>query len=1060
MTIKEYLSSLNSYYKQGIATEHTFRGDLQQLVEFLVKGIKATNEPKRIQCGAPDYVITRTDRPIGFIEAKDIDVDLGARQHREQFDRYRNALNNLIITDYLYFEFYKEAELYDSVRIGEIRNGQIYPIESSFDKFTQLLNNFCAYEGQTIKSSKKLAVLMAAKARLLGEVIEKILLRDTESEIFGQYRAFQNVLIDSITEDEFADIYAQTITYGMFAARLHDDTPEDFTRKEAAEKIPKSNPFLRKMFQYIAGYDLDIRMVWIVDALADLFKHTDVYAILRTFGKSTQQHDPIIHFYETFLQEYDPALRELRGVWYTPAPVVDFIVRSVDEILKKEFGIKEGLASREKITIERSVIQSKDKRYKDNKKKEKRTYHKVQILDPATGTGTFLATIVKHIASKFTNNKGMWNGYVKEHLIPRLNGFELLMASYAMAHLKMDMVLKETGYTPEDDQRFNIYLTDSLEESHSDFGTLFASWLSDEANAANNIKRDTPIMCILGNPPYNGESANKGEWIMSLMDDYKKEPNTLKKLKERNSKWINNDYVKFIRYSQHYIERNGSGLVAFINPHAFVDNPTYRGMRWNLLKTYDKIYIVDLHGDTKKREQCPDGSKDENVFDIQQGVSINVLIKTGTKRSNQLAKVFYSDIYGVRHRKYKALEESSISNLKFSEIKNMGPMYFMNPKNYSLIESYNKSFSLKDLFAINGVGICTKRAKIAIQFNQEQIIELVEDFNNLPEEKLKIKYSIKTESRDQKVSYAQNNIRDFGLNEENFKEITYRPFDKRWTYFTNKSKGFLAYPVFDVMKHLAYCENIGIIIGRQGSVVGSMPWNLVFMTDCITDLNIYYRGGGQVFPLYVYSDQQDLYGVTKKPNFKKNIVQKFVSKLNLEFTSETRVGKAFFTALDTLDYIYAVLHSPQYRDIYDDFLKVDYPRIPYPTDQDKFWKLVELGKQIREIHLMETTGVANVSYPVEGTNEVTRRIVKKDFVITDKKNQIGRIWINEDQYFDNIPVKAWEFYIGGYQPAQKWLKDRKDTVLSFDDLEHYMNIVNALLETERLMQEIDEVGVI
>lgn len=558
-----------------------------------------------------------------------------------------------------------------------MRNNEIVSLDHNFDKFTQLIQDFCRYEGQTIKSAKRLAELMAAKARLLAMSLRNAIEQDEKekesSELSAELDAFRKVLIDTLTPKEFADIYAQTISYGMFAARLYDKTLRTFSRMEAASLIPHSNPFLRKMFQKIATFDLDIRIAWIVNALADVFKHTDVAAILKNFGKSTQQHDPIIHFYETFLAEYDPKLRKSRGVWYTPEPVVYFIVRAVDGILKSDFGIVDGLASRETVQVERAIDQSRDGRTKDGTKKELRTYHKVQILDPATGTGTFLAEVIKQIYPRFQNNKGMWSGYVREHLIPRLNGFELLMASYAMAHLKMDLLLKETGYKAQDEQRFNIFLTNSLEESHPDMGTLFASWLSDEANAANRVKRDTPVMCIIGNPPYSGESQNQGKWIMGLMEDYKKEPNTTHRLKERNPKWVNDDYVKFLRYAQHYVERNGSGIVVYINPHGFLDNPTFRGMRWNLLKTYDKIYTIDLHGNAKKKEVCPDGSKDENVFDIMQGVAITLFVKTGQKHPNELGKVFHYDLWGKREDKYQYLFENNISSVPFVKLENRPP---------------------------------------------------------------------------------------------------------------------------------------------------------------------------------------------------------------------------------------------------------------------------------------------------------------------------------------------------------------------------------------------------
>jgi hypothetical protein len=572
MTLDQYIDNINKRYKLGNATEHTFRGDLQQLIESIVPEISATNEPKRQKCGAPDYILMKKDIPVGFIEAKDIgDKDMeGAKKNgnKEQFDRYKASLGNLIFTDYLNFYIYHDGEFVTKVSIGNLqfpssggvpdgRGGDIVSLPENFATFTNLIKDFCAHKGQTIKSSKKLAEMMAAKARLLSDVIEKALTRDEvkqeDSTLKDQMEAFKQILIHDITPKGFADVYAQTIAYGMFAARLHDPTLPTFSRQEAAELIPKSNPFLRKLFGYIAGPDLDDRIKWIVDGLVEIFLACNVAEILKNYGKTTKMEDPIFHFYETFLSEYDPALRKARGVWYTPAPVVNFIVRAVDDILKTEFDLPQGLADTSKTTIQVGV-QSTDKRYTDNIKKIDQEVHRVQILDPATGTGTFLAEVVKHIHKKFVGQQGIWSKYVETHLLPRLNGFELLMASYAMAHLQLDLLLTETGYKPfpsnggvpegrgGNNPRLRVYLTNSLEESHPDTGTLFANWLSSEANEANRIKRDTPVMVIMGNPPYSVSSNNKSEWIENLTADYKKE------LQERNIQSLSDDYIKFIRF--------------------------------------------------------------------------------------------------------------------------------------------------------------------------------------------------------------------------------------------------------------------------------------------------------------------------------------------------------------------------------------------------------------------------------------------------------------------------------------------------------------------------------
>lgn len=1017
MTISNYIDNLDQRFRLGNATEHTFRGDLQQLLETLVPGIRATNEPKRQSCGAPDYILTKRDIPVGFIEAKDIgDKDLDGTKktgNKEQFDRYKASLNNLIFTDYIHFHLYREGEFITKIAIAEITDKGIKPLPENFARFENLIKDFCTHVGQTIKSPKKLAEMMAGKARLLADIIGNALTSDEvnhdNSTLRDQKEAFKKILIHDITPRGFADVYAQTIAYGMFAARLHDSTMETFGRREAAELIPKSNPFLRKLFGYIAGPDIDERIKWVVENLAEIFLACNVKEILKNYGKATKMEDPIIHFYETFLSEYDPKLRKARGVWYTPQPVVNFIVRAVDDILKTEFDLPHGLADTSKTTIKVNT-QTEDKRSATGYKQVEQEVHKVQILDPATGTGTFLAEVVKHIHQKFQGQQGIWSNYVESHLLPRLNGFELLMASYAMAHLKLDLLLTETGYKPTTNQRFRVYLTNSLEEHHKDTGTLFANWLSTEANEANHIKRDTPVMCVIGNPPYSGESANKGEWIMGLMEDYKKEPGGKEKLKERNPKAINDDYVKFLRYGQYFIEKNGSGVLAFINPHGFLDNPTFRGMRWNLLKTYDKIYTIDLHGNAKKKETTPDGSADQNVFDIMQGVSINVFVKTGKKKSNELGKVLHYDLYGKRDFKYDYLSNNSLKTMTFNEISNVTPNYFMIPKDYQKEEDFSKSIDISELFIKYGMGIATGNDAAFVAFDKNEL---------------------------------QNRFE----NDKFIETIDYRLFDKRFIYndYTLIERGREG-----LMRNMIGKSNLGLISLKRARKNFSNKYGVV---NSIADKSIVSTlDNGYLFPLYLYpqtNGQQTIEQTEeRKPNLKTEIVKQIAEKLGLTFTNEKETTENTFAPIDLLDYIYAVLHSPSYREKYKEFLKIDFPRVPYPKDKETFWQLVKLGGEIRKIHLLESPIVEQyiTQYPIDGNNVVGR-----------PKYKDGKVYINDTQYFDNVPQVAWEFYIGGYQPAQKWLKDRKDRKLEFDDILHYQKIIVALTETDRLMKEIDKI---
>ena len=694
--LHNYIENINRLFVTGNAREHSYRGDLQDLLNKIIddKDIVVTNEPARIvNVGAPDYSITKKDIPIGYIEAKDINKPLNSKDYTEQFDRYKNALDNLIITDYMDFWFYKSGELTNKIKIAKIEDNKIVALEENFLLFINNIKSFTTQISQTITSPSKLAKMMAGKARLLQNVIERAIISEDESDannsLREQLEVFKATLIHDITPESFADIYAQTIAYGMFAARLHDETMNTFTRQEAVFLIPKSNPFLRGLFNYVSGAECDDRIIWIIDSLAEIFLATDVKKLLDGFSQKSGMNDPIIHFYETFLSEYNPALRKSRGVWYTPQAVVNFIVRACDEVLKDEFDLSDGLSDETKIRIKVDDINSGYTKSGQKIKKELEV-HKVQILDPATGTGTFLAETIKFIKKDFWG--GSWSSYVEEHLIPRLNGFELLMASYAMAHLKLDLLLLETGYKPSKEQkRFNIFLTNSLEEHHEQSGNLFASYLANESKEADRVKKDVPVMVVMGNPPYAVSSSNKNEWIQNLIADYKKN------LNERKIN-LDDDYIKFIRYGQHYIEKNGEGILAYISNNSFIDGITHRQMRKSLLECFDKIYILDLHGNAKKKETAPDGSKDENVFDIMQGVSINIFIKKKQK-SKKLADVYHYDLYGKRDLKYEFLDQNNLKTIKWEKLDYSEPNYFFVKKDFADIKEYEKNW----LFLIEAV---------------------------------------------------------------------------------------------------------------------------------------------------------------------------------------------------------------------------------------------------------------------------------------------------------------------------------------------------------------------
>ena len=1052
MTATEYIKELNAQHKTGKATEHSYRPALKELLQSLLPKMTVINEPKRYNFGAPDYILMRSDVPVAFIEAKDFikTNDLaGRKENKEQFDRYKQSLDNIIFTDYLDFWLYRNGEFVDSVRLAELKGDKIVLVSENEAKFVSLIEHLANAQPQKITSSKKLAEIMAGKARLLADVIRQSLTQDIDeqSDIYGQMQAFKEVLMHDITPESFADIYAQTIAYGMFAARLHDKTPDTFSRQEAASLIPRTNPFLRQMFQYIAGYDLDERVAWIVDDLAEAFRASDINKVMAGYGKRTRQQDPMIHFYEDFLSAYDQRLRKNCGVYYTPQPVVNYIVRAVDEILQSEFGLPMGLADTSKTKVK--VLNQKVK------KSDKDTYevetHKVQILDPATGTGTFLAEVIHAIHDKMKGQQGMWQSYVEKHLLPRINGFELLVASYAMAHLKLDMVLSETGYVSNSNQRLRVYLTNSLEEHHPDAGTLFANALSNEANQANHIKRDAPVMVVIGNPPYSGISDNNFDWIMRLIEDYKYVNDV--HFNERKH-WLNDDYVKFIRLGQSFVDKNNEGVMAYINNHSFLDNPTFRGMRWSLMQSFDKIYIIDLHGNSKKKEVCPDGSKDENVFDIQQGVSINIFIKNGKKRKGELAEVYHCDIYGKRQDKYDYLTENSLSSTAFKRLEPNEPFYFFVPRDESNRVEYERGFRMEDIFPLNTTGVVTARDGLVIDIDKEALYQRIKTFCNMEHSDTDVRGMFFGSKKDGKypagdtrgwsLSTARKTIADYD-HLAIIKPIDYRPFDTRYIYYDGS---MVDWGREKLMQHFLIGNNVGLVVSRQCA----SDWRYAFVTNKICEFNLTGTAGrfgsGYAFPLYAYHNE---YGsITRQPNLDMEIVGQIAEKIGLQFEAEQSGNEGTFTPIDLLDYIYGVLHTPSYRKQYNEFLKTDFPRIPYPADANEFRRIAKVGGELRKVHLMEASLPMVTEFNVAGSN-----IVEAAKVTDGNGDGLYKVWINAEQYFDNVPRVAWEFYIGGYQPAQKWLKDRKGMTLEWDDVMHYQRIISALCKTNELMKQLD-----
>ena len=1032
--VSDFIIRVQAVHKTGIAREHAYRPALHDLLKALDNNLTPVNDPAKSDVGAPDFIILRDTIAIGHLEAKDIDIDIRAMKdaNKRQMDRYVGGLANLIYTNCLDWDFYRDGQRIASVRIGDYLMG-IQPIPDNFAQLENLLRDFVAQRPQSITRPEDLAARMAGKAVLIKDVLFNALRTDPDlrSELGGQYQAFREHLIHDIGPEDFADIYAETIAYGMFAARLHDDTPDTFSRQEALNLLPKSNPFLRSLFGYIAGIDLDDRIAWIIDDLASVFRASNVRQIMAGFGKLTAQKHPFLHFYETFLAAYNPAKRKARGVWYTPEPVVNFIVRAVDEVLQTEFGLPDGLADTSKVTVDWDTGHTDARGKPLTIRKE---VHRVQILDPATGTGTFLAEVIKQIAPKVKDvAEGMWSPYIEKDLIPRLHGFELLMASYAMCHMKLDMILTELGYKPTGTPpRLGVYLTNSLEEGEREVRDLFmAQWLTREAREANTIKRQTPIMCVIGNPPYSGHSSNKGEWINSLMAVYKKSPEL--KLPAQ-AKWLSDDYVKFIRFSESLIEKNGEGVLGFITNHGYLDNPTFKDMRLHLMETFDRIHVIDLHGNAKKKEVSPDGSADKNVFDIQQGVAIIVAVKKRPTGSKSLASVYHHELWGTREKKYGWLLENGIHH---DEVKNVTPTsapWLFEPRNNDLFSIYDNYFGLPDFFSPNGrpaPGVVTTQDQFAISWDAQEASEKVETFLKADtEEKARSLYRLCSTTQ---WNYAA--ARRELVNGEWRKQIipiSYRPLDTRFTVY---NPHVAVHRRERVSAHFLGHANFGLATARSNK--NPTPDHF-FVTDKVMETKFAESSTqSTVFPLYLYPTEQDL-DQSRRINFDPKLYAR-LKTLTAHPTHGTPDEVAVF------DYIYGVLHCPAYRTTYAEFLKIDFPRIPWPATPDEFWDVSTKGTQLRKLHLMDPATIGPTPYPFKG--EGAGMVDKPRF-------EGGKVWINATQYFDNAPDVSWTFYIGGYQPAQKWLKDRKGRALTFEDVKHYQRILKILSETDRIMQTI------
>ncbi len=1023
-----YLQTINSTRESVYATpELSLLPHLKTFLENLSPDMTITQEPRKLgEIGRPDFIARRGEFPIGYIEAEAYGTALDALtgHAKAQNQRFIENLDNFILTNFVEFRLYTDGTL----RAKASLSGPEAECET-------LLNRFFSATPVPLATPAALANYLARRTRELQTQIAAAL-KDEASDIYQIFSAFQKLLLATLTPADFADMSAQTLAYGLFAARCTLPTATHFSRITAAAALPKSNPFLQSLFHQVAQPRLHNNITWILDDIARLLGNVSTEMLRTAFDVQTHASyeganppssersllldaDPVIHFYETFLAAYDAHRRTARGVYYTPPPVISYIVRSVDALLKTKLQKPDGLADTDAL-----------------------------ILDPATGTGGFLLAVLNHIRQHVTDKygSGVWGHYIREHLVQQVCGFEILVAPYTIAHLTLSLFLQANGWAPTGDERLSIYLTNTLAAPIEKERFAFAGFISDEANAAVSVKKDAPVLAIIGNPPYTEASTNpsrvKGKltFIGRLIEDYKKVDG--ERLKTRGA--LQADYVKFIRWAQWRVEQTGEGVIGYIVNNGFLDGTDFSGMRQSLLNSFNALYLFNLHGSSIIKEAIPTEKKDENVFNIQQGVSILLCVK---ERDNaDLAKVFYADLWGSRAEKYQTLSDSDVQNTQWTELHPTSSLYLFVPQDTARRAEYEEGLKVTDIFQVHSAGVITARDKFTIHHTPEAVRDVVTDFVSLSEEEARGRYQLRRDTTSWQIAAAQADLRNHPDTENHIVPIRYRPFDTRFTYYTGKSKGFHNTPSYKTMRHLLL-ENLALCVCFG---VPSPAWKHVLVTAQVTvNSCLSTRGneGAHVFPLYLYPVREELELASERSlNFKPAFLEAFSVKLGLPqaapFGTPTGVSPEAI-----LGYLYAVLHSPVYRKRYYDFLKYDFPRIPMPTTVDVFRKLSALGCALIDMHLLRNVPTQTARHRFEGEG---------DSVVAKYGYRDGKVWINQIQHFADVPADVWEFEIGAYQVCDRWLKERKHTPLSLSEIRQYQQLLVAVAETLRLMAEIGQ----
>ncbi len=1052
-------------------TEHTDRGALETLLRAAAgeahKDLTVQHEPKRDKSGggSPDYMVKLDARIVGYVEVKTLDENLSKVLKSPQMKKYQALSDNLMLTDYLEFIWVRNGKVEQRHRLAHSSDLEARKLEVKAEAAAAvagLLDAFFSQAPQGIGKGKDLAEALAKRAALLRDFLGEELVRQEKAKdkglLHGLYEAFRTQVFHELTIKEFADAFGQMLAYGLFLARLNAGENQQVRLDNVRRFIPGSFGLIRELVKFLDELNEPEYEGgrWIVDELLSIVNGIDLTAIhndlsfrnrkavsRKVRAEDEEEHrlferDPFIYFYEDFLKAYDPAMRKGRGVYYTPPPVVNFIVRAIDDILKDSFGIADGLADHKKVTV----------------------------LDFATGTGTFILEVFERAFANIGGPEaGTADGLVREHLTRNIYGFEYLIAPYTIAHLKLSQYLADKGHRLTDDERLQVYLTNTLEPIDPQ-PNLYMPELAKEAEAAQAVK-EKPILVITGNPPYSGHSKNPSSRMVQEEVTTKmvrgravplKTPKMVKRkqltyageliaryfkvdgkpLGERNPKWLNDDYVKFFGFAQAKMDEVEQGVVGIITNHSWLDNPTFRGMRQSLMRSFDQIYVLDLHGNAKKKEKAPDGSKDENVFDIEQGVAISLFIKKpGIEKG-----VWRGDLWGKRLEKYGALAEAALTSAPVVQCEPASPQYLIFPPRPGESE-YSALTSVDDIFRFRTMGIITKRDALTIDLDRNSVWDRVRAFAAAPRDKVREIFRLQPDN-DWSSLNAHDDLVASGPDQKHLTRVNYAPFDRRHTYYTGRTRGFLARPTLETMRHMAD-DGVGLSLIRKMDV--DNDWNHAFaIGGLMTHHAVSMKEGNYLYPAWLDDaaapESPVVFDELKVINRTENLTPAFRDFIDAKYGEH-------YSPEEILGYIYAVLHAPAYRARYAEFLRIDFPRIPFADKAADFEALSKLGWDLVQVHLLKDTPRSDPRLGVyEGKGDHT-----VDEIHYSPEEQA--IWINATQRFDNVPQAVWDFHIGGYQVLSKYLKSRKDRVLSLDEQTHVGAVAEALAFTIRQMDAID-----